>query len=56
MVLPRVCKRWARILSQPSAAWEHITIELSVLHKRSKYSGQDQPFLNAALMAAWFGR
>ena len=57
MVLPCVCKRWARILGQPCAAWEHITVELSDLHSRSKYRGQDEHlFLDARVIAAWFSR
>ncbi len=55
MVLPRVCKRWAHILDRPGAAWERTEIDLSALEMHSTYSGH-LSFLDAGLVAAWFGR
>jgi len=51
--LPRVCKRWARILGQPSAAWEDATIDLDLLHD---LTGIREEFMDAQVVSAWCGR
>ncbi len=53
MALPRVCKRWARVLGRPSTAWEHTAIDLDKVHDRD-YS--DSPLLDARAVSAWFSR
>ena len=56
MVLPRVCKLWAHILSQPSAAWTHADIDLRDLHRRDNFAGGDRPLLDTTVVSAWFCR
>ncbi len=55
MVLPCVSQRWACILGRPGAAWEHAEIELACLVK-DRLPRPGQPFLDARVVAAWFGR
>ena len=56
-MLPRVCKRWARILEQPSCAWEHANIDIQLLHDRRELDNMPpQPFLDARVIAAWWTR
>lgn len=57
MALPCVCKRWARILGQPCAAWEHAKIELDKLYEREwpQDADYDRP-LDARVVSAWFSR
>ncbi len=53
-VLPLVCKRWARTLWQPCAAWQECT---SVSLRMLNWSpGQPLMLLNEATVIAWFGR
>ena len=54
--LPLVCKRWARILARPSAAWEHADIELGAVHKHEDEREYDLPYLDARVVSAWFAR
>lgn len=59
LVLPRVSKRWARILGQPSGAWQCADINLSLMHKLSDvpegWSADWSPF-DARVISAWFSR
>ncbi len=57
-VLPRVCKRWARILERPCAAWETAEIDLHELYKHSDLDldGADWPPLDPRVVSAWFSR
>ncbi len=55
-MLPLVCKRWARILAQPSAAWEVSEIDLEELHKHDEWRDDGLPYLDARVVSAWFSR
>ncbi len=54
MVLPLVCKRWARTLRQPCAAWkECASVSLRMLNWSP---GRPLMLLNEETVIAWFGR
>ena len=56
MNLPLVCKRWSRILGQPSAAWEITEIEFNEVHGHGSEREDGLPLLDANLVSAWFSR
>jgi hypothetical protein len=60
-VLPLVSKRWARILRQPSEAWQHAEIDLaSLLSRKSLADVSDDAMARVVLsqcaVMSWFGR
>ncbi len=52
MMLPLVCKRWARMLRQPSAIWECGVVDLQVLYDRGEYGFA----LDNCKVFDWFNR
>jgi len=57
IVLPLVCKQWARILGQPSAAWECGVIDLQALYNRECERDTDVDFgFDNDRLRAWFHR
>ncbi len=55
-MLPRVCKRWARILRQPSAAWQRIAIGSCVLERPGRREKHGYTTEDLSAISAWFGR
>ena len=55
MVLPLVCKRWAGMLQQPSAAWEQCAIVTSRMLSWGSVKTSLVP-LDEATVLAWFSR
>ena len=56
LLLPRVCKRWARILGRPSAAWARTEIDLYDLHRSYERRSDDLPLMDTRVISAWFCR
>ena len=56
MILPRVCKRWAAVLTLPSPVWERVDIDGDDLRRRGRLRQADQPLTNSRLMSTWFTR
>ena len=58
--LPRICKRWTRILGQqqPCVAWEVVNIDLDKLYKsdRNDIPRTEPPPFDARVVSAWFSR
>ena len=56
MVLPRVCKRWAMVLTLPSLAWERVDIDGKDLRSRGRLRRTGQPLVDARVVSTWFSR
>lgn len=56
MILPRICKRWANVLTLPSAIWDHIDIGVQELRGRGRPREPGLLLLDARVMSTWFSR
>ena len=56
-LLACVCKRWARIVGQPSAAWAHVAIDLYELRWSNTLPDPgERPLMDTRCISAWFYR
>jgi len=56
LILPRVCKRWATVLTRPSAIWDRIDVGVRELRGRERPREPGLPLLDAWVMSTWFSR
>ena len=54
-ILPLVCKRWARLLGQPSTVvWDSVRFDVREVYRWGTAAGR--PLSEAGVVSAWFGR